>query len=175
VNQIFPRLTPPVAAGRASTTEQLDAAERLVIRSFRAWVKGIHENDHRPWNEAWNAFIQAYGTRQGKLALTWFVRMINLLREHSDRTIGYHQPGCPCLGDDERAFVGVIAACRAGNALEARDLASFLIGADGVGDLLGAAGQLALVLDWSVSDPSLREQLADFDLSSMSPVSLALN
>jgi len=155
--------------------DQLDAAERLVVRSFRAWVKGIHENDHRPWNEAWNAFIQAYGTRQGKLALTWFVRMINVLREHSERTIGYHQPGCPCLGDDERAFVGVISACRAGSAVEARDLAASLVRAGGIGDLLGAAGQLALVLDWSISDPGLKAKLAEFDLSSMSPVSPVLN
>ena len=175
MNHINPRVKILSAMPTARRTDDLDHALKLVLRAYRSWVKGIRDNDCRSWNEVWNAFTWAYGTRDGKLALTWFVRMINVIREHAGRTVHYHQPGCPCLGDDERAFLGLVGACRLGQAMTARASAEALVTAAGVGDLIGAAGQLALVLGQPERMREV-EGFADvFDLHAMAPASQMLN
>lgn len=166
-------MSTPILASRR--TDELDGASRLLVRAYRSWIKGLRENDCRSWNDAWNGFTQAYGTRDGKQALTWFVRMINVIRDHAGRTVRYHQPGCPCLGDDERAFLGVVAACRDGQALRARAEAEVLVRPDGIGDLLGAAGQLALVLGPVEHQGRGDDAVEVFDLYAMTPLSAALN
>ncbi len=175
MNQIHPRLKLPPSIHAARRTDDLDAASRLLVRSYRSWIKGLKENDCRSWNEVWNGFTAALGTRDGKQALTWFVRMINVIREHAGRTVRFHQPGCPCLGDDERAFLGLVAACRDGRALVARSHADSLVRPEGVCDLLGAAGQLALVL--ALPDPILDQDeiFAEIDLHAMTPPTRTLN
>lgn len=180
MNQINPRLSILKSALEASRTDELCQTDQLLVRSYRSWIKGLHENDSRPWNDVWNAFIAEFGARDGKLALTWFVRMINALQAHAERPVRYHQPGCPCLGDDERQFLGVVAACRAGAALAARERAETLVPVDGAKDLLAAGGQLALIMAKVGHTASLPGEpaLGDFnfaDLHALPPMSMALN
>jgi hypothetical protein len=175
VNQIHPRVSAHALALLPRRTDDLDQPSRLVVRAYRSWVKGLQDNDYRLWNDVWNTFICAYGTREGKQALTWFVRMINVIREYAGRTVRYHQPGCPCLGDDERAFLGVVGACRDGKAMVARRHAETLVDEAGVGDLIGAACQLALILGPVERFGTFEDLSGAFDLHAMTPVSDALN
>jgi len=150
--------------------------EWLLIRSYRAWIKGLQGDDSRYWNDVWNGFLAEFGTRDGKQALAWFVRMINVLQTHAGRALRYHHPGCPCKGDDERLFVAVVAACQHGDAGEARECASQLVTPDGVGELIASAGQLALMLaNRRPRLPMRPTEPGQLDLQSLPALSTAIN
>jgi len=150
--------------------------EWLLIRSYRAWIKGLQGDDSRYWNDVWNGFLAEFGTRDGKQALAWFVRMINILQTHAERALRYHHPGCPCKGDDERLFVAVVAACQHGDAREARECASRLVAPDGVGDLIASASQLALMLaNRRPRLPMRATEPGQLDLQTLPMLSTAIN
>ncbi len=150
--------------------------EWLLIRAYRSWVNGLKDGNSQSWNVVWSDFLAEFGTKKGKLALVWFVRIINTLLNHAERSLGYHHPGCPCIGEDERRIIAVIAACQHGQALVARDTAIQIVAPDGVGDLIAASSQLGLLLSECRPSLPLRENKRDrFDLSTMTAMSAEIN
>ena len=161
---------------RPLRTDDLTTPELLIVRSYRAWIKGMNETDSRPWNDVWNDFLGEFGTRDGKELLAWFARMINILRTHAERTVRYHQPGCPSLGQDERYFLNLVAACQNGEAMVARAQAEALVADSGVGDMLAAASQLAMALTKTQRWMPMRQaDVIEIELCSMPSPSASIN
>ena len=176
MNHIVPPFIHLENAQIPSRMEQLTYPAQFIIRSYRSWLSGVQHNDGRAWNDVWAQFTETYGTRNGKLALTWFVRMIGVLQAHAPRTIRYHQPGCPCVGDDERLFLSVITACQTGDAAGAGRAAQSLVVSGGVSDLVAAAGQLALVMVQVDHRLDHRKTVHDdIGLDELKPLSRAIN
>ncbi len=116
---------------------ELDLAERLVVWSFRRWVSGT-EN----WALVEREFRRQFAEGAAHGALRSFAMFVEALRCHARRVIRYHQPGCPCLGCDEVCVLTMITAAQAGDMNLAKATGRWLVRAEGLEDLLQAAGAL---------------------------------
>ncbi|MDA0664260.1 MAG: hypothetical protein O3B08_15670 [Proteobacteria bacterium] len=124
-------------------TRELDTAEQFIVRSFRRWITGLRQNDGGHWSLVWNEFSRYFGEADGKAALSGFARLVRGLQSHARRNIAYHLPCCPCLCADEIRIVNMIAACQRRRLSHAHALAEWMVCADGIGDLIDAASQVA--------------------------------
>ena len=137
----------PRHAAHSRETGGLSPGELLVLQSFRRWVIGHRCRDPRQWTTVWNDLAGTLGGKAGRQALNALIAMIQTICSYAGRTIEHHQPCCRCLGDDELCVLALVGHCQRAEFLAARDLAESLVVADGVPELLGAAGRLAAVLD----------------------------
>ena len=126
--------------------EALTPAEALVVRSFRRWVKGLHENTAAYWSTVWDEFAGRFGGAAGRAALTDFAMLVRAIQTGARRRISYHQPCCPCVGGDEAAVVGFIAACQRRNWPLARARAQWLVRDETIGEMISAGAALAAKL-----------------------------
>jgi len=120
-----------------TTLGELDLAERLVVWSFRRWVSGT-EN----WALVEREFRRQFAEGAVHGALRSFAMFVEALRCHARRVIRYHQPGCPCLGGDEVCVLTMITAAQAGDLNLAQATGRWLVRAEGLENLLEAAGAL---------------------------------
>ena len=120
-----------------TTLGELDLPERLVVWSFRRWVSGT-EN----WALVEREFRRQFADSAAHGALRSFAMFIEALRCHARRVIRYHQPGCPCLGCDEVCVLTMITASQAGDTNLAKATGRWLVRAEGLDDLMQAAGAL---------------------------------
>ena len=138
--------TPPNMAPRPTSMDDLDAAERLIVWSFRRWVIGLRENRAEHWSFVWNEFTRQFGAGAGKEALSGFAALMKGVQCYARRTLHYHQPCCPCLGDDEVSVMRLVAACQSQQLLRARSIAEWLVAPEAVGELLQGGTQLAHIM-----------------------------
>lgn len=137
-------IAPPAQTDQTS----IDAPEpeRLVVWAFRHWICGHVETRSVHWSMVWLRLTELCGSEDGTRAVTALEGMVCAICRHADRPILYHQPYCPCLGDDEHKLVALIAACQQRQWLNASSWARGLVGEDGTGDLIGPASRLAGLL-----------------------------
>lgn len=129
-----------------SSIEAPAEPERLLIWVFRHWICGHVEVRSVHWSMVWRRLTELCGSADGTRAVTALEGMIRAICRHADRPILYHQPPCPCLGDDERRLVELVAACQQRQWLKAASWARGLVGEDGIGELIAAAARLAGLL-----------------------------
>ena len=125
------------ASYHPNTLGELDLPERLVVWSFRRWVSGT-EN----WALVEREFRRQFADGAAHDALRSFAMFVEALRCHARRVIRYHQPGCPCLGCDEVCVLTMITAAQAGDLNLAKATGRWLVRAEGLDDLMQAAGAL---------------------------------
>ena len=123
--------------------EELSPIETLVVRSFRRWVKGLHENTAAYWSTVWDEFAGRFGGDAGRAALTDFAMLVRAIQTGARRRISYHQPCCPCVGADEAAVVGFVSACQRRDWPLARARAQWLVRDETVGEMIAAGAALA--------------------------------
>lgn len=129
------------ASYHPTTLGELDLPERLVVWSFRRWVSGT-EN----WALVEREFRRQFADGAAHGALRSFAMFVEALRCHARRVIRYHQPGCPCLGCDEVCVLTMITAAQAGDLNLAKATGRWLVRAEGLDDLMQAAGALGLAM-----------------------------
>lgn len=129
-----------------SQIAELTPAEALIVRSFRRWVKGLHENTAAQWSAVWDEFASRFGGRPGRDALTDFAMLVRAIQTGARRRISYHQPCCPCVGGDEAAIVGFVAACQRRDWPLARARAQWLVRDETVGEMISAGNALGAKL-----------------------------
>ena len=131
-------------------TDSADAmtveAERAVIWSFRQWIIGHVRGRVCHWQLAWQRLADLLGQDDGTHAVVALEALVRAVCRNARRTVAYHEPPCPCLGDDERDVLAIIAACQRAAWRSAAATAERLIEPDGVGDVIAAAARLARLL-----------------------------
>lgn len=124
----------------------LAPAERLVVEAFRRWLLGAQESRGQHWAMAWNEFAELLGPADGRAGFAGLVAIMREIGEHGRRTLRYHPVCCPCVSSDELWLIGVVAACQRGDLNRAQRQAEWMVQGDGIGDVLGAACNLACAL-----------------------------
>ena len=137
---------PSRRTGWPTAMVELEPAEHLLVWAFRRWVCASRDNTSHHICLVWNELARQLGAADAAVAWAWLQATDRTLREFARRSIHCHQPACPCLGGDEVWLVFLLAACQRGDLARAGRLAQWMVAADGVGDLLEAAGRLARVL-----------------------------
>jgi len=124
----------------------LEPGEHLLLWGFRRWLSGLVDDAPSHWRIVEREFIDRFGAAHGRRSLVGLVRMIALMQSHAARSIVYHRPCCPCIGDDEATILAFLAACQRGDWSGARLRAASLVAETGIGDLLAAGARLARLL-----------------------------
>ena len=122
------------------------SAQTFFLWCFRGWVQGLRDNDADQWTAVWNECARRFGAADGRRLVSSLARCVNLLRRHALADFGYHQPCCPLRSAEEHALVDVFAATATGQARRAVGHAQALVLPHGVGDMIEAVSQIALVL-----------------------------
>lgn len=125
--------------------DELDAAERLVLRGLRLWLVGLCQNSGAHWTVAWNEFACKLGAGDGKAAVGGLAHCVKALQIGARRKFRYHHPCCRCVGPDESTFLCFIAACQH-HPRHARALAEWMAAAAQVEALVGGGEDLAHTL-----------------------------
>jgi len=124
----------------------LEPGEHLLLWGFRRWLSGLVDDAPAHWRIVEREFTDRFGGEHGRRSLVGLVRMIALMQSHAARSIVYHRPCCPCIGDDEAVILAFVAACQLGDWPGARLRAASLVDEAGVGDLLQAGARLAKLM-----------------------------
>ncbi|MEJ2119485.1 MAG: hypothetical protein P8Z76_02035 [Alphaproteobacteria bacterium] len=135
-----------LAAEPLRRTADLEPGEHLLLWGFRHWVCGLADDAPAHWRMVEREFTDRFGVDHGRRSLVGLVRMIALMQGHAARSIVYHRPCCPCVGEDEAIILGFVAACQLGDWPGARVRAASLVEEAGVGDLLQAGARLAKLM-----------------------------
>lgn len=125
---------------------ELEPGEHLLLWGFRRWLSGLVDDAPSHWRIVEREFTDRFGAAHGRRSLVGLVRMIALMQSHAARSIVYHRPCCPCIGDDEAAILAFLAACQRGDWSGAQLRAALLVKETGIGDLLQAGARLAKLL-----------------------------
>ncbi len=134
---------PSITLDTPQSLEDLSQAEHLLVWGLRTMAVGHGDCP---------LLDQTFGRMCGPLGpaalQAWFI-FVKLAGMTSRRPLQVHAPGCPCIGTDETAVVGVIAAAQ--QALEGDDRLlrmrlNFLSKASSAETLVSAALSLARVL-----------------------------
>ncbi len=137
------RSTPSPQLGFCSSDAE---PERVVVWAFRHWICGHVETRSAHWSMVWRQLNELCGSADGARAAIALEGIVRAICRHADRPILYHQPPCPCLGDDERQLIELMAACQQHQWLNAARWARGFVGNDGAGDLIQSAARLAGLL-----------------------------
>ncbi len=127
--------------------EDLDPAEHLLVWSLRAMATG-----HGDCPALGQTFERLCGPL-GQAALQAHFILVRMLGMSARRQMRVHTPGCPCVGVDETAVVGLVAAAQ--QALRDSDdgllrlRLGFLVGRGSTDTVRSAAMGLAQVLSLS--------------------------
>lgn len=124
----------------------LEPGEYLLLWGFRHWLCGLIDDAPAHWRMVECEFTDRFGVDHGRRSLVSLVRMIALMQSHAARSIVYHRPCCPCVGEDEAIIVDFVAACQLGDWSGARMRAASLVDEGGVGDLLQAGARFAKLM-----------------------------
>ena len=127
--------------------EDLDPAEHLLVWSLRAMAVG-----HGDCPALSQTFERLCGP-MGQAVLQAHFILVRLVGMSARRQLRVHAPGCPCVGADETAVVGLVAAAqdalRSGSDDLLRFRLGFLIEQSSVETVRTAAMGLAQVLNLS--------------------------
>jgi len=122
---------------------ELAPIELLLVEVFRRWLLGAQECRAQHWAMASNDFAHVLGPIDGKAGLASLAVIMRELGEHGRRPIRYHPVCCPCVGADELWLIAIVGACQRGELDHAHRLAEWMVRADGIGGVIGAASRLA--------------------------------
>ena len=122
--------------------DELPPLEMTTIVYLRMWCGGGASRE-----QVRNDFILAFGYSTGSLHSATFSSFMMLLIHKSRRKIMRHQTHCQYFGGDESAVANMIAAAAAGDVDDALLLASHLVPADVVEELINPAEQIGLAFD----------------------------
>ncbi|MEL6766516.1 MAG: hypothetical protein AAFP17_04995 [Pseudomonadota bacterium] len=148
----------PIGALPVGTMETLPALEAGAVRALRLWFSG-------PEAQAalWNAFAKTFGAQEGHRHLGAFERFLAGVLEVSHRPLMRHAMGCRCLGADEHAFAGLLAAAARGRREDALLLAlaltpphralALVAEAEAVGPVLGRLAPLLAACCATAEEP----------------------
>jgi len=134
---------PAAAAELPPRMADLEPGEHLLLWGFRRWLCGLVDDAPDHWRIVEREFTDRFGVEHGRRSLVGLVRLIALMQSHAARSIVYHRPCCPCIGEDEAVILAFVAACQLGDWPGARLRAASLVEEAGVGDLLEAGARLA--------------------------------
>jgi hypothetical protein len=132
--------------GRWPWAETVSETEQVVVWAFRQWISGHAQGRGSHWSIAWRHLSDLCGSADGTRAVTALEGMVRAICLNAIRPIGYHQPHCPCIGEDERSLIELLAACQRRQWLNAASHAKHLVGDDGAGSLIASAARLAALL-----------------------------
>lgn len=94
----------------------------------------------------WQRLNELCGSRDGARAAIALEGIARAICRHAERPVHYHQPPCPCFGNDERKVVELIAACQQRRWRLAASWARTLVCETGTGDLIEPAARLGGLL-----------------------------
>lgn len=126
--------------------DQLSREERLVALALRHAMHGICGADSACWSHLWTSFAPDCGVAAARKAAGALATFIRQLATHATRQISYHQPLCPCLGEDEHILLKLIALTQHRDWRNATALARHYVHEDGIGDIIAATSRLTVVL-----------------------------
>jgi hypothetical protein len=124
-----------------SSMDDLEVAEKVVLWSVRTRLKGVVSFDGIR-----QGLRRAYDATSADVAVAAFEPWFLILANHCRRDLHLHRPQCPCLSDDERQMLDLIARVQAGDAGGARHLAASLVHERALVAFLGASLTLAQAL-----------------------------
>ena len=124
-------------------TGELDPADHVLLTAYRRWIAGWARSDPGLWERAWNDFARHLGPERGRAAVSTLAAFVNVLRRDARRPIRYHQPCCPCVGEDETCVLRLVAAARDGHWLAAREACRSMVSDESIGELMAGAAELA--------------------------------
>ena len=104
------------------SVDELEVAEKVVLWSVRTRLEGVTSFDRIR-----QAFRRAYDATSADAAFGAFEPWFLILANHCRRDLYLHRPQCPCLSDDEREMLDLIARLQAGDAEGARHVAASLV------------------------------------------------
>lgn len=107
---------------------------------------GSSARDSRGWRRSSEGFSRAYGKPSAEAVFGAFEPWFLILANHCRRDLHLHRPQCPCLSDDEREMLELVAHVQAGHADGARHVAASLVHERALGAFLGASLTLAQAL-----------------------------
>jgi hypothetical protein len=114
--------------------DDLEVAEKVVLWSVRTRLEGVASFDRIR-----QALHRAYDATSADAAFGAFEPWFLILANHCRRDLHLHRPQCPCLSDDEREMLELIAHVQAGDIGDARHLAASLVHERALGAFLGAS------------------------------------
>jgi hypothetical protein len=121
--------------------DDLEVAEKVVLWSVRTRLEGVTSFDRIR-----QALRRAYDATSADAAFGAFEPWFLILANHCRRDLHLHRPQCPCLSDDEREMLELIARVQAGDADGARHIAASLVHERALVAFLGASQALAQAL-----------------------------
>lgn len=133
-------LAPDAAPGSLSN---LTVGERVAIRAFRRLIRSTVADTGLHGRLLWQNLRESLGEDDAHAGLMALTAMFRTLQAYARRRIAYHQPCCSTLTLDEIAVLRLLSACQHRRLELARGRALWLVHADGLGDLLDAACDLA--------------------------------
>jgi hypothetical protein len=102
--------------------DDLEVAKKVVLWSVRTRLEGMASFDRIR-----QAFRRAYDPTSADVAFGAFEPWFLILANHCRRDLHLHRPQCPCLSDDEREMLDLIAHVQGGDADGARHVAASLV------------------------------------------------
>lgn len=120
------------------TTVDLEVGEQVALWSLRTRLEGMAS-----FERTRESFCRAYDRASADLVSGVFEPWFLLLANHCRRDLHLHQPHCPCLGDDERDVLDIIARIQTGDTNGARHVAAKLLHERALVAFLGASLNLA--------------------------------
>lgn len=116
--------------GAAWPVADLDVAEQFVLWALRTRLESAAKRSHLE-----HGFHLAHGIATGGAALAAFEPWFALLATHCWRDLYLHRAPCPCLSDDERAMLDLVASAQAGDEMRLYRLAAGLVHPRAIGFL----------------------------------------
>jgi hypothetical protein len=121
--------------------DDLEVSEKVVLWSVRTRLEGVASFDRMR-----QGFRRAYDATAADAAFGAFEPWFLILAAHCRRDLHLHRPQCPCLSDDEREMLDLIAQVQAGDTDGARHVAGSLVHERALVAFLGASLTLAQAL-----------------------------
>ena len=127
----------------AGWMQELGPRDAALVRAFRtaavALGRGCDEHGARARAEL--ATLTAPGEHRDTVEHFW--ALMTTIGSRAQRQIRFHVPDCPCLGDDEAAFLRLCAHLRSGERVRAQRHAALLVPHDATDRLLHHAAVIA--------------------------------
>lgn len=122
--------------------QDLDARDAALLRAFRnaAVALGHASDEHR--DAALADLDGLVATPERETAQRSFWALMSTIGNGARRQIRYHAPECPCLGEDEVAFLSVCEHLRTGGRARATACASRLVEGEAAAHLVHHAAVL---------------------------------
>ncbi len=123
--------------------QDLDARDAALVRAFRnaAVALGHGSDEHREAALADVDRLVATPERETVERSLW--ALMSTIGNGARRQIRYHAPDCPCLGEDEVAFLAVCEHLRTGERAQATACANMLVEGEAAGRLVHHAATIA--------------------------------